>query len=50
VITCVVEIGNPKYAVVSSTLEAAVSAAKPCAGESRTRRIPSVRMMRRPPE
>ena len=50
VITCVVETGKPRWAVVSSTAEAAVSAAKPCTGVSFTSRMPSVRMMRLPPE
>ena len=50
-IVCVVEIGAPKArAVVKSTAEADVSAAKPCGGSRSMIRRPSVRMIRQPPE
>ena len=50
VITWVVETGNPRCAVPRSTAEAAVSAANPSMGCSFTSFIPSVRMIRLPPE
>jgi hypothetical protein len=47
--TWVVLTGKPKCAVVSSTLAAEVSAAKPCADSSFTILPPTVRMIRHPP-
>src|SRR3954449_9121998 len=47
--TCVVETGMPSCAVVSRTVAAVVSAAKPLTGSSSTTRWPIVFMIRQPP-
>ena len=50
VIVWVVEIGTPyPMAATNSTLDAVVSAAKPCGGSSSMIRRPRVRMIRQPP-
>ena len=47
--TCVVETGIPKWAVVNRIVAAVVSAANPWTGSRSATRWPIVRMMRHPP-
>ena len=47
--TCVVETGNPRWAVVQRMAAVAVWAEKPCGGSSFAIRVPSVLMIRQPP-
>ena len=48
-ITCVVETGKPRCAVVQRIDAQAVWAEKPCGGSIFAIRVPSVRMIRQPP-
>ena len=51
VITCVVDMGAAMTnAVRYSTVDAVISATKPCTGRNGKIRRPSVRMIRQPPE
>ena len=48
-ITCVVETGKPRCAVVQRIDAHAVWAEKPCGGSILAIRVPRVRMIRQPP-